>query len=452
MTATEGLSHRLRPYPSYKDSGVEWIGEIPENWEVKRLKQLTYSAGRGEGPQYTETSDVWVINQACVRWDGLDLSRKKFNDPSAKVGKGKLKNNDVLINSTGNVTLGRSTVFQEMPEQICIADNHITIVRTDDSQFLPHYLNYLIATPTFQKLTYATLVVGATAQIELSRSALLNTPFPTPPLDEQQAMVAFLDRETARIDELMREQEALLDDLSDKRQATINAAVTGQEISGPRQKVDSIGSLPAHWEIVKLKKLAEVRSGVTKGRDLHGRQLVDVHYLRVANVQDGYLKLDDVATIPMPVEELERYSLKPGDVLMNEGGDNDKLGRGAVWRGEVTPCVHQNHVFSVRPHEVESDWLALINTSSYAKFFFFINSKQSTNLASISSSTIKELPVVLPPAAERVQLLEHVAQQLAQIDELREEVRANIEDMRIHRSTLITAAVTGKIDVRPETE
>jgi type I restriction enzyme S subunit len=216
--------------------------------------------------------------------------------------------------------------------------------------------------------------------------------------------------------------------------------------------VDSIGSLPAHWEIVKLKKLAEVRSGVTKGRDLHGRQLVDVHYLRVANVQDGYLNLDDVATIPMPVEELERYSLKPGDVLMNEGGDNDKLGRGAVWRGEVTPCVHQNHVFSVRPHEVESDWLALINTYSYAKFFFFINSKQSTNLASISSSTIKELPVVLPPATERRQLLDHVAQQLAQIDELREEVRANIEDMRIHRSALITAAVTGKIDVRPEAE
>ena len=275
---------------------------------------------------------------------------------------------------------------------------------------------------------------------------------PIPSLEEQQAIATFLDRETARIDELMREQEALLDDLSHKRQATINAAVTGQEISGPRQEVDSIGSLPAHWEIVKLKKLAEVRSGVTKGRDLHGRQLVDVHYLRVANVQDGYLNLDDVATIPMPVEELERYSLKPGDVLMNEGGDNDKLGRGAVWRGEVTPCVHQNHVFSVRPHEVESDWLALINTSSYAKFFFFINSKQSTNLASISSSTIKELPVVLPPATERRQLLDHVAQQLAQIDELREEVRANIEDMRIHRSALITAAVTGKIDVRPEAE
>jgi type I restriction enzyme S subunit len=444
MTATEEKTHRLRPYPSYKDSGVEWIGEIPEGWEVSNGRKL-FKNSNTRAPNNSE-------QLAATQKYGVVPQSKFMEDEGVKVV--------LALGGTDNFKLVEPDDFvislrsfqggiEKSHFKGCITPAYTVlkpIVR-----ICSQYMAFVLKNDGFiSDLQSSTTGIREGRSIRYRDFAPLKLPIPS--LEEQQAIATFLDRETARIDELMREQEALLDDLSHKRQATINAAVTGQEISGPRQEVDSIGSLPAHWEIVKLKKLAEVRSGVTKGRDLHGRQLVDVHYLRVANVQDGYLNLDDVATIPMPVEELERYSLKPGDVLMNEGGDNDKLGRGAVWRGEVTPCVHQNHVFSVRPHEVESDWLALINTSSYAKFFFFINSKQSTNLASISSSTIKELPVVLPPATERRQLLDHVAQQLAQIDELREEVRANIEDMRIHRSALITAAVTGKIDVRPEAE
>src|SRR5690606_40650359 len=137
-----------------------------------------------------------------------------------------------------------------------------------------------------------------------------------------------------------------------------------------------------------FKHIANVQTGVAKGKDNEGKDTVEVPYLRVANVQDGYLLLDDVATIEIPREDLTRYSLQPGDVLMNEGGDFDKLGRGSVWQGEIEPCIHQNHVFAVRPTAVSSAWLNAFTGSLAAQFYFMGRAKQSTNLASISSSNI----------------------------------------------------------------
>jgi len=113
--------------------------------------------------------------------------------------------------------------------------------------------------------------------------------------------------------------------------------------------IEWLGSVPAHWEVTRLKFIAHVQTGVAKGKDNTGQQTIMVPYLRVANVQDGYLDLDEVATIEIPADDLPRYRLRAGDVLMNEGGDFDKLGRGHVWDGSIDPCIHQNHVFAVRP-------------------------------------------------------------------------------------------------------
>jgi type I restriction enzyme S subunit len=215
---------------------------------------------------------------------------------------------------------------------------------------------------------------------------------------------------------------------------------------GDSYKGDWLSGLPGHWRVKRLKFLADVRSGVTKGRDLAG-PTVEVPYLRVANVQDGFVDLSDVATIPVGVGEVERFALQPGDVLMNEGGDNDKLGRGAVWRGQIAPCLHQNHVFAVRCHSVDPDWLALVTAAKYAKHYFLRMAKQSTNLASIASSDVKELPVVLPPEDEQKAILRHVGRETAKIDGLMGKVREQRRFLRERRAALVTACVTGAIRV-----
>ena len=210
--------------------------------------------------------------------------------------------------------------------------------------------------------------------------------------------------------------------------------------------VEWLGRVPEHWQIKRLKHIANVQTGVAKGKDNEGKDTVEVPYLRVANVQDGYLSLDDVATIEIPREDLTRYSLQPGDVLMNEGGDFDKLGRGSVWQGEIEPCIHQNHVFAVRPTAVSSAWLNTFTGSLAAQFYFMGRAKQSTNLASISSSNIMELPVAMPPATEVDLLLAHIDRETARIDALIEKKTRFIELLREKRQALITHAVTKGLD------
>jgi type I restriction enzyme S subunit len=104
--------------------------------------------------------------------------------------------------------------------------------------------------------------------------------------------------------------------------------------------------LPKNWEIVRLGRITDLVSGVTKGRKLANRETANFPYLRVANVQRGYLDLKIIKEIEIPVEELDKYELKSGDVLLTEGGDWDKLGRAAIWEDEIPKCIHQNHVFS----------------------------------------------------------------------------------------------------------
>jgi type I restriction enzyme S subunit len=209
-----------------------------------------------------------------------------------------------------------------------------------------------------------------------------------------------------------------------------------------------VGEVPAHWDVKRLKQIAHVQSGVAKGRDLGSVDAIEVPYLRVANVQDGYIDLSDVALMQIGRDELDRYALRSGDVLMNEGGDFDKLGRGQVWRGEISPCIHQNHVFAVRPDSIEPEWLALVTGADCGRFFFMLRSKQSTNLASISSSNLMELPLCCPPQVERAAIMGHVAKETTAVDALISEAQRAIALLKERRAALISAAVTGKIDVR----
>jgi type I restriction enzyme S subunit len=285
----------------------------------------------------------------------------------------------------------------------------------------------------------------------LGKYDIENVLLPAPPGEDQAAVAAFLDRETAKLDALIAKQEWLIALLQEKRQALISHAVTkGLNPDAPMKDsgIEWLGQVPVHWHVTRLKFVAHVQSGVAKGRDLAGAETIGVPYLRVANVQDGYLDLTDVAEIQIAAHELPRYTLQPGDVLMNEGGDFDKLGRGHVWRGEISPCIHQNHVFSVRPAGIEPEWLSLLSSAEYGRFYFMSRSKQSTNLASISATNIGEFPVVLPPRAERRQVLEWVGRESAKLDALMAKARRSIDLLREHRTALISAAVTGKIDVR----
>lgn len=208
-----------------------------------------------------------------------------------------------------------------------------------------------------------------------------------------------------------------------------------------------LGEIPAHGTFTRLKFVAEVRGGLTLSKNYGNVILVEYPCLRVANVQDGHLDLSEVTTVLVPVSEANSCLLQSEDVLMNEGGDADKLGRGCIWRGEISPCLHQNHVFAVRPKKISPEWLNVWTSTDAAKNYFESRAKQSTNLASISAINIKELPVPLPPESEQHAIVAHIATETAKLDSLREATERTIELLKERRTALIAAAVTGKLDV-----
>lgn len=165
--------------------------------------------------------------------------------------------------------------------------------------------------------------------------------------------------------------------------------------------------LPNGWKTLELDEIAFVQTGIAINGEPDRTNPIRLPYLRVANVQDGHIDLSEIKHITVSEHQVARYALQVGDVLMTEGGDFDKLGRGAVWKGQITPCLHQNHVFSVRPDQAQilSAFLAAYCESAAGKRYFLSCSKQTTNLASINSTQLKEMPIVVPPLPEQQRII-----------------------------------------------
>lgn len=189
--------------------------------------------------------------------------------------------------------------------------------------------------------------------------------------------------------------------------------------------------LPAGWTRQRLERLSVIQTGISKNQNIR-TETVEIPYLRVANVQDGYLDLTEIKTIHVPADKVERYKLRTGDVLLTEGGDFDKLGRGTVWRGQIDPCLHQNHIFVVRPNtdRLLPEFLSAQTGSSYGRKYFLSCSKQSTNLASINSSQLKAFPVLIPPIPEQKVIVDVLASWDEAIENIEKLIRATDRKLR----------------------
>ncbi len=434
-------------YAAYKGSGLAWLGELPAHWGAKPIKAVASFNDEALPENTSPDFELSYVDIGSVSLDaGIERTENFLFADAPSRARRLVRDGDVIV-STVRTYLKAIAPIMRSPGNMVVSTG-FAVIRPGpllDSGFAKYalqserFVDQVISRST--GVSYPAINASDLARIEL----------PSPPNDEQSAIAAFLDRETGKIDALIAEQEKLLTLLAEKRQATISHAVT-RDLNPSAPLKDSgvswLGEVPNHWRVVRLKFIASVQTGIAKGKDVSGKHTVAVPYLRVANVQDGFLKLDDVAVLQVEPEQVERYRLRPGDVLMNEGGDFDKLGRGAIWHGEIEDCIHQNHVFAVHPHNVRPAWLNQVTSSEYAQFYFMGRSKQSTNLASISSTNIMELPVVLPPHEEQAEILHWVDAETERFGRLESDVNRALVLLKERRRTLIAAAVTGKIDLR----
>ncbi len=264
-------------------------------------------------------------------------------------------------------------------------------------------------------------------QPNISQAIIKSLSVPLPPLPEQRRIAAILDKADA-LRAKRREAIAKLDQLLQ----SVFLEMFGDPVTNPKgwRETDSLGDM------------SDICSGITKGRRTIN-EVREVPYLAVANVQDRHLKLEAVKTIGATEVEIERYRLSMNDLLLTEGGDPDKLGRGALWDGSIAECIHQNHVFRVRITSLSINpvYLSWLIGSARGKRYFLSVAKQTTGIASINMTQLKKFPLLTPP----IDLQKQFAQIVSRIEEHQQELGKAGDSAEQLFQSLQQQAFTGKL-------
>jgi type I restriction enzyme S subunit len=263
----------------------------------------------------------------------------------------------------------------------------------------------------------------STAIPSLSRDDLNSMSLVVPPRDEQERIVRAIQRQLASIS-VAEQQLAQTLRLRDDYRAACLEGTSGSSLDG------------GHF--APLEEVAVIQTGIAKGRPGDG-DLVELPYIRTANVQAGWLELDEIKTLRVTAAQRDRYRLQAGDVLVLEGGDADKVGRGWIWEGQIEECLHQNHVFAVRPQteQLLPRYLAYYINAPAARKYFLSVAKQTTNLASINKTNLKGLHVPVPPIAEQAAAIRYLDRQMQAASELGARLRVQqIAAGRLRRAVL----------------
>ncbi|WP_442770842.1 restriction endonuclease subunit S [Zoogloea ramigera] len=277
----------------------------------------------------------------------------------------------------------------------------------------------------------------------------LNLKVGIPTVLEQRRIAAYLDASCAAIDAAVAAKRRQIETLDALRASTLQRVVTqGLRPDGPLVESGNpwLERIPAGWSLVQLKRIAEVHGGLTLGKSYEGEPVVEYPFLRVANVQDGHVDLTEVSTLEVPPAVAAGVTLRAGDVLMTEGGDLDKLGRGTVWEGQIAPCLHQNHVFAVRciEHKVVPHFLAYVTASRYGRDYFEATGKRTTNLAATNATKVGAFYIPLPSLPEQNELVAYLDAEFGRLKAIQGVIGKQIDTLTAYRKSLIHECVTGQ--------
>jgi len=326
---------------------------------------------------------------------------------------------------------------------LCSAD--VYAIRPNRRLLEPRFLFYLLLSEGFAQ--YSLLESDRVAMPKINREALGECPLVFPALDRQRAIVGFLDAKTANIDALIAKQEQLLALLAEKRQALITQAVTkGLDPNVPMKDsgVDWIGEVPAHWSVAALSTRYQIDLGKMLSPEVANGPY-PLPYLGNQHVRWDHVVVDDLPTMSIDPSERERYTLRPGDLLVCEGGE---VGRTAMWRGELDVCAYQKALHRLRARN-DGDvarylYFALVTAAGLG--VFEAEGNRST-FVHLTSEKLRRHRFPFPPTAEQAKIAEYLDREAGRLDTLSQRVQAMIEKLREYRQALITAAVTGQLDV-----
>jgi len=422
-----------------KHSGISWIGEIPADWELSKIGSLYDERSQKVSDQ--DYMPLSVTKQGIV--PQLESTTKTDHGDSRKL----IRKGDFVINSRSD---RRGSCGISQYDGSCSLINTVLRPRREMSNV---YFSFVFRSDLFADEFYrwGNGIVDDLWSTKWSSMKRIYIPFP--PLDVQRQIATYLDAKCAKIDAVIAKQQQVIEKLKAYKLSVITEAVTkglNPDVPMKDSGIAWIGTVPSAWRIGQLKYFATVRSGITLGKKYpKDAELIEAPYLRVANVQGEFVDLTDVARIQVLPVEAEKYQLHRGELLMTEGGDRDKLGRGCVWNGEIEPCLHQNHVYAVTtdPQHLSVHFLDYMTTSAVARNYFDYTAKKTTNLASTNATTILQFRFPLPPVEEQLAIVQHLNQICQRLDNVIAQHSAIIDKLTEYKKSLVYEVVTGKREI-----
>lgn len=432
---------------------------LPCGWVTDRIRdRLRRVVGGDWGADpgsADELVDVVVVRVADM--DGIGIA---LDDPTIRavtpwsLETRRLRPDSLVLEKSGGgekQNVGRVALVGHLDgEAIC--SNFMAVMDVDGTTS-SSFVNYAFSALYDTDMNFPS-VKQTTGIQNLDVVAYLSTHIVFPVQDEQKRIAAYLDASCRAIDAAVAAKRGQIAVLAGTFKATLQRLVTrglGRKPVFRETGSPWLSKVPRNWSLVMLKRLCDIQSGLTLGKEYEG-SLVERPYLRVANVQDGHVLLDDLSTIEVPPEVAARTTLRAGDVLMTEGGDLDKLGRGVVWQGEVADCLHQNHVFAIRCRDwkLRPQFLAYVSAAQYGRDYFEATGKKTTNLAATNSTKVGQFPIPLPPVDEQDELIAYLDDESRKVSGLRSLLEQQIDTLTAYRKSLIHECVTGQRRITDE--
>ena len=439
---------QFKQYPSYKPSGVEWLGDVPEHWHVANIKRSTYLKGRVGWKGLT--SNEFEVESYAYLVTGTDFKNKyvewsfcyqvneeRFNDDPYI----QLKNNDLLITKDG--TIGKLAVVKDLDKPACL-NSGIFLIRPE-KYYLSEYMYYILKSSVFKNF-FEIHSTGSTI-LHLYQNVFEKFSFAYPSFNEQKKIVSFLDTETTRIDNLIAKQEKLIELLEEQRKSIISHAVTkGLNPNAPMKDsgVEWLGDVPEHWEVTRLKNIGKSIIGLTYSPNEICNPDDDSYLvLRSSNVQNGQLSFLDNVYVKSYVSE--KLKIKKNDILIcSRNGSRDLIGKNTIIKNPPKNSTFGAFMTVYRSEHADYVYWIL---NSYI-FKAQAGSYLTTTVNQLTINNLNSMTVPFAPTSEQNEIVEFLSTENLKFNNLISKQKALIEKLKEYRSSIISHAVTGKIDVR----
>ncbi len=439
-------------YPAYKNSGVEWFGEVPEHWAALRLRfAATLNPSKQEAKSYADDELVSFLPMEAIGEDGsLSLVQEKEVGECLN-GYTYFTDGDVCIAKiTPCFENGKGAIFRGLKGGIGFGTTELIVARPKAELLTAEFLDYLFRSNPFRTLGEAAMY-GAGGQKRVPDAFVRDFSAFLPPLTEQQLIASFLDHETAKIDALVSEQQRLIELLQEKRQAVISHAVTkGLNPNAPMKDsgVEWLGEVPEHWGVRRLRYIGTLQNGLNIGAEAFGEGDPFVSYGDVYN--NPNIPSQPAGLVRSTPDDKRKYGLEKGDALFTRTSETvDDIGVASACLEPVLHSTFAGFLIRLRPFQgvLEPRYSTHLFRNRGVKNHFAGTLNMVTR-ASLSQGELGDLPICIPPLEEQLEIAIYIEEMTEKSDHLISSARNLVSLLQERRSALISAAVTGQIDVR----